>query len=39
MIPVIPIVETPTVRFWDIFLVFIGALAIQVTVYLLAKSC
>jgi membrane protease YdiL (CAAX protease family) len=38
MIPPIPIVKTPTVKFWDIFLVFIGALAIQVTVYLLAKS-
>jgi membrane protease YdiL (CAAX protease family) len=38
VIPPIPIVENPTVKFWDIFLVFIGALAIQVTVYLLAKS-
>jgi membrane protease YdiL (CAAX protease family) len=34
----IPILAAPFVRFWDIFLVFIGALAVQVTVYLLAKS-
>jgi membrane protease YdiL (CAAX protease family) len=33
-----PISDTPTVKFWDICLIFIGALAIQVIVYLLAKS-
>jgi membrane protease YdiL (CAAX protease family) len=30
--------DTPIVKLWDVFLVFIGALAVQLIVYVLAKS-